>query len=136
MTTIQAKDVRRVTGLSYRQIQYWDSRIVDIARRTGENQKVSFRTFSAKDVLVYKAVANLKKLGISLQMARKKFLKPLQEIFNHSSFGPGSKIILWGDRLALLYNHEQIFVPVKPDEIVYTVILDYDISIAILNQTN
>lgn len=133
---IQAKDVRKVTGLSYRQIQYWDSRIVTVARKPGKSQKVSFRTFTEKDVLLYRAVANLKKMGVSLQMIRKYFLGQLQDIFRHEHFGPYSKIIAWGNKLALVHDSGGIYAPLNRDNKLFKVILDYNFCIAMLQQSN
>lgn len=97
---IQAKDVMRVTGLSYRQIQYWDNKVVDVSRKGGEDSRNKYRSFSIPDVIMYDATAKLKGQGISLQSIRKSFATLLRNIiYKDEKFGPGSKIIRIGDAL-------------------------------------
>jgi hypothetical protein len=108
---IQVKDIMKLTGLSYRQVQYWDDEIIQAPKRKEKEGEANFRCFSLQDALMYKALSELKTLGISLQGIRKRYLDQLLKIFNFPQFGPNSSIIKWGNKLALLYNGSGLYVP-------------------------
>ena len=109
----------KVTGLSYRQIQYWDKRIVSVDRRIGKDSKARYRSFKINDVVAYKVCAELRSLGISLQRVRKTFLPQLEEIMRRG-FREDDKVGLINDQLVVydgnvypqvfteLMNYEQL----------------------------
>lgn len=116
---IQAKDIMRVTGLTYRQIQYWDGKIVE------ENESLSrCRSFYLSDLMIYSATARLKQLGISLQKIRKNYLDDIKYIIlDDQEFGSGSQIVLIGN--TLFHLRGSLTTPRNPGNPSYSLVVDY-----------
>jgi hypothetical protein len=113
---IQAKDVSEATGLSYRQIQYWDGKLVKVSRKPGKDNKSRYRSFSIDDIVVYAISATLRKSGISLQKIRKVFVEQMYQIINR---GLGAR-----DQIGLL-NDTLVVYDGKVYPQVFTELLDY-----------
>jgi len=120
---IQAKDIMRVTGLSYRQVQYWDGKIIDQNRTTPSSK---YRIFSIMDLMMYAAASELKRQGISLQEIRQKYLWRLNQIlYVHSNFEHGSKIIRIND--VLFHLRGQLTAPRKlSSKPPFSLVVSYD----------
>lgn len=121
---IQAKDVSEATGLSYRQIQYWDGKLLEVPRRSGKNDKARYRSFSLENVVVYAVAASLRQNGISLQKIRKIFLKQIADLLK-GPLSSSHKIGMINDIL-VAYDGE-----IRPQ--IFTKILDYGQLLSKLN---
>jgi DNA-binding transcriptional MerR regulator len=70
-----SREVQFLTGLSNRNLQYWDEQGVftpSLSRPTGRRSRSSHRRiYSALDVMVLQAVAELRRKGMSFQRIRK-----------------------------------------------------------------
>jgi DNA-binding transcriptional MerR regulator len=69
-----SREVEFLTGLSNRNLQYWDEQGVfppSLSRVDGSSGKGSRRLYSALDVMVLQAVAALKRKGMSFQKIRR-----------------------------------------------------------------
>lgn len=96
---IPVKHIMKVAGLTYRQVQYWDDKIIKSNKRIAVNGKNQYRDFSEFDLTLYKAISSLKSLGISLQEIQKRYLSDLLNLTSHPLFIFGGKIIKIEERL-------------------------------------
>lgn len=72
----RAPEVARLTGVSYRQLDYWArSRLIEPSVRTADGQGTQ-RLYSADDVARVRAIAILLDAGVSLAAVRKTFAHP------------------------------------------------------------
>lgn len=90
----------RVTGITYRQIQYWDSRVVNIDRKSGKNNTARYRSFKISDVIIFALVAALKANDVSLQKIRKHFLPQIYDVLS-IGLTPNDKVGLVGETIVV-----------------------------------
>ena len=98
---ILPKTVCDIAGISYRQLQYWDSNGYAMAQRNKRNQRFYF----LNDLMVCVALANLRRMGYSIQQITKDMLpwvkvqvygleKSEELPWDAMEFGPGSRLVI------------------------------------------
>ena len=84
---ITPKDVKRLAGISYRQLQYWESSgLIDLER---DGRK---RSISLQDLFLYICIARIREAKVSIQQIRRHYLEWLREVI--STLRDGESIYL------------------------------------------
>jgi hypothetical protein len=85
---IHPKQVCEIAGISYRQLQYWDLKGF-VSPKRSDDGALERRLVSLYDVACYVAMANLRKLGYSIQQITKDFLPWVKKYIGESCRGSG-----------------------------------------------
>jgi DNA-binding transcriptional MerR regulator len=98
-------DVQKVTGLSYRQLQYWDrSGFISPSVRTGGN----YRRYTFDDLVLLELIKILKDHHFSVQKLRDLFAK-IRAMMPHVDAETGSlSLFMEGDRI-MVFTGDTVF---------------------------
>jgi len=118
-----SREVAVLTGLSARQLQWWDSRRLFVpAIRSHRTEAGGFteRRYTPMDVLELQVLADLRRRGFSIPQLRR-LLSTLREVFNvrlYEAIGEGGPMSLFvgGDQLYARTEAGQMFNMERPSE--------------------
>jgi DNA-binding transcriptional MerR regulator len=98
-------EVRRVTGATLRQLDYWDS--IGFIKPSGTNpQRKGWRSYSFDDLVRITAVVQLRKEGVSLQMMQ----EVIEALKEHSSDPLRElKLMVYGGKVFVYKSQEEVF---------------------------
>jgi len=115
-----SKMVRRIVGVSLRQIQYWDERGFIRPSVRLANGRGTSRLYSYSDLLQLKIVKGLQEHGLSLQKSRR-CLRYLKRYFPEMERPLGSlKYVTDGDKLFVLTNDKNKILDVMDRQFVFS----------------
>jgi DNA-binding transcriptional MerR regulator len=118
-----SREVAVLTGLSARQLQWWDSRrlfVPAIASQRTEAGGFTERRYTPMDVLELQVLADLRRRKFSIPQIRR-LLTTLREVFNirlYEAIGDGGPVTLFisGDQLYARTEGGQMFNIERPTE--------------------
>lgn len=118
-----SREVASLTGLTARQLQWWDSRRVftpAIAPQRTQAGGFTERRYTTLDVLELQVLADLRRRGFSIPRLRH-LLATLRDIFGvrlYEAIGDGGPLTLFigGDRLYARTTHGQLFNLDRPTQ--------------------
>ena len=118
-----SREVAVLTGLSARQLQWWDARRLFVqAIRSHRTEAGGFteRRYTPMDVLELQVLADLRRRGFSVPQLRR-LLSTLREVFNirlYEAIGDGGPMSLFvsGDQLYARLEDGQMFNMDRPTE--------------------
>jgi DNA-binding transcriptional MerR regulator len=107
-TTFSTRDVIRLTGITARQLQWWDERGIVIPSRQGHR-----RTYSFEDLTEVAVICELRRKGFSLQRMRK-VVRFLQKEFSKRL----AETVSGSSSYHLLTDGRSLYLETSPQQIV------------------
>src|SRR6266536_2619910 len=104
-----SQDVIRLTGITGRQLQWWDERGIVVPAREGHR-----RVYSFEDLTEVAVICELRRRGFSLQRVRK-VIRFLQREFSKRL----AETVTAGSEYHLLTDGRTLYLETSPQQIVY-----------------